>query len=104
VPRGLELDTFGGCGFVAGSRSSRPRSLRPAGFPTGCGQDFFLAGYRACSRRCAPPMADAPRSSHPAQRCRSLTMVAGGNALTHYNYHLCEVVIGQSGRIVSGLP
>jgi uncharacterized membrane protein YphA (DoxX/SURF4 family) len=95
LPRGLELDTFGGYGFVAVALV-QTRSLRPAGFPPGCGQDFFLAGYRVFTTF---RTADG-RTLRGLRILRSdadrWTMVAGGNALTHYNYHLCDVAIDKS--------
>ena len=95
LPPGLELDTFGGYGFVAVALV-QTRSLRPAGLPKGCGQDFFLAGYRVFARFRATDgrtlrgllilRSDADRRA----------MVAGGNLLTHYNYHRCQATIDAS--------
>ncbi len=96
LPPGLELDTYGGYGFVAVALV-QTRSLRPAGLPARCGQDFFLAGYRVFAhfrtangtrlRGLRILRSDANRWS----------MVAGGNLLTHYNYHRCTATI-DSGK------
>jgi hypothetical protein len=45
VPEPLEIDTHAGFGFVTAAMVCT-RNLRPTGFPTCLGQDFFLAGYR----------------------------------------------------------
>ena len=45
LPPGLELDTYGGYGFVA-LALVQTRALRPAGVPRALGQDFLLAGHR----------------------------------------------------------
>jgi hypothetical protein len=89
IPPGLELDVKGQHGFVAVALV-QTRSLRPAGLPQICGQDFFLAGYRVFTKfrtsrgttirglRILRSDADRP------------LMVTGGNLLTHYNYHRCR--------------
>jgi hypothetical protein len=95
LPPGLELDTFGGYGFVAVALV-QTRSLHPAWLPKGCGQNFFLAGYRIFARFTT---ADG-RTLRGLRILRSdadrRTMVAGGNLLTHYNYHRCEAAIDAS--------
>src|SRR5262249_21707572 len=74
------------------------RSLRPAGLPRGCGQDFFLAGYRIFARF----RPDRGRTCRGLRILRSdadrRAMVAGGNLLTHYNYHRCDAVIARSSN------
>jgi hypothetical protein len=96
---GLELDTFNGFGFVAVALV-RATSLRPAGWPKRCGQDFFLAGYRVFTRFRLPD----GRTIRGLRILRSdadrWPMVAGGNLLTHYNYRLCDAVVEASaGRV-----
>jgi len=92
LPPGLELDTYRGYGFVAVALV-QTRSLRPAGLPKRCGQDFFLAGYRVFAHFRA---ADG-RRLRGLRILRSdanrWSMVAGGNLLTHYNYHRCDATI-----------
>lgn len=95
LPPGLELETFGGYGFVAVALV-QTRSLRPAGLPKGLGQDFFLAGYRVFTTF-REPTGRAIRGLRilrsDANRAR---MVVGGNLLTHYNYHRCDADIDSS--------
>jgi uncharacterized membrane protein YphA (DoxX/SURF4 family) len=96
LPPGLELDTVDGFGFVAVALV-QTRDLRPAGWPTAFGQDFFLAGYRIFTRFTP---GDA-RGLRGLRILRSDTdrarMAAGGNLLTHYNYHRCAVRIERDG-------
>jgi len=99
LPPGLELDTSGGYGFVAVALV-QTRSLRPAGLPRPLGRDFFLAGYRVFARFRA---ADG-RTLRGLRILRSdanrWTMVAGGNLLTHYNYHRCRARIDEANDLV----
>lgn len=99
LPPGLELETFRGYGFVAVALV-RASALRPAGWPGALGQDFFLAGYRLFTRFRRPD----GRAIRGLRILRSDTdrrrMVAGGNLLTHYNYHRCLAGLEVSrGRI-----
>lgn len=102
APPPLEIDTFGGYGFVTVALV-RTRGLRPAGFPAGLGQDFFLAGYRVFAR-----LRDGDgRRLRGLKILRSETdkarMVFSGNLLTHYNYR--RIRLAESpGRIVTTLP
>jgi uncharacterized protein YqjF (DUF2071 family) len=99
LPPGLQLETFDGYGFVAVALV-QTEDLRPAGLPPLLGQDFFLAGYRIFTRF---ERADG-RRIRGLRILRSDTdrarMVAGGNLLTHYNYHRCSArVTATDGRI-----
>jgi hypothetical protein len=95
LSRGLELDTLRGYGFVAVALV-QAADLRPAGLPRAVGQDFFLAGYRVFTRF---RRADG-KAIRGLRILRSDTdkarMVAGGNLLTHYNYHRCAAVVDAS--------
>ncbi len=96
VSKGLELDTYGGFGFVTVSLVWT-RKLRPAGFPEWLGQDFFLAGYRVFTR-----LRDASgRRLRGLKILRSETdkrrMVWMGNLLTKYNYRHVNVRIDKDG-------
>jgi hypothetical protein len=95
LSRGLELDTFRGFGFVAVALV-QAADLRPAGLPAAMGQDFFLAGYRIFTRF----RRQDGRSIRGLRILRSDTnkarMVAGGNLLTHYNYHRCDAAVDAS--------
>jgi hypothetical protein len=106
LSRGLELDTFRGYGFVAVALV-QAAALRPAGLPGAMGQDFFLAGYRVFTRF----RREDGRLIRGLRILRSDTdkarMVAGGNLLTHYNYHRCdaEVVASRAGvRVAIDTP
>lgn len=95
LPPGLELDTYDGYAFVAVALV-QTESLRPAVLPAALGQNFFLAGYRIFTtftptggktmRGLRILRSDADRSG----------MVAGGNLLTHYNYHHCGASVDDS--------
>ncbi len=97
LPPGLEVETAGGHGFMAVALV-QTRALRPAGWPARLGQDFFLAGYRVFTTLRG---ADGRRLRglyilrSDANRRR---MVAGGNLLTHYNYHRCDARIDSLGE------
>jgi uncharacterized protein YqjF (DUF2071 family) len=95
LPPGLELETYGGHGFVAVALV-QTESLRPAGLPERLGQDFLLAGYRVFTTftpATGPIMRGLRILRSDANRAR---MVAGGNLLTHYNYHRCDASIDSS--------
>jgi uncharacterized membrane protein YphA (DoxX/SURF4 family) len=99
VPHGLELDTFGGYGFVA-IAMVQTRSLRAAGLPKYLGRDFFLAGYRVFVRF----HTDDGKTLRGLRILRSDadrgSMVTGGNLLTHYNYRRCEAGIEPTAHAV----
>src|SRR5678815_190915 len=50
---GLELDAYGEWGFLA-IAMVQTLNLRPRGFPTWLGRDFFLSGYRIFTRFVRP--------------------------------------------------
>ena len=112
LPPGLELDAVGDVGFVAVAMV-QTRGLRPAGFPRVCGRDFFLAGYRIFVKFRVPADGTGGSSTRPlrngteahlsARTLRGmfilrrdadrLSMVWGGNLLTHYHYRKCESIV-----------
>ncbi len=95
LPPGLELETYAGNAFVAVALV-QAESLRPAGLPERMGQDFFFAGYRIFTTfapATGPVMRGLRILRSDANRAR---MVAGGNLLTHYNYHRCQASIDPS--------
>jgi hypothetical protein len=92
VPAGLEIDTYEGLGFVTVALVWT-KQLRPAGFPSFLGQDFFLAGYRIFTR-----LRDTSgRRLRGLKILRSETdkqrMVVMGNLLTRYHYRRVNVAI-----------
>lgn len=91
LPAPLVADTFAaGWGFLAVALV-QTRHLRPRGFPSWLGQDFFLMGYRAYVRYPSPT----------GKRLRGLyilgtdtdhkRMTALGNLFTHYRYRTTDV-------------
>jgi uncharacterized protein YqjF (DUF2071 family) len=96
---GLELDTYDGYAFVAVALV-QTESLRPAILPAALGQDFFLAGYRIFTTF-TPPGGKAMRGLRILRSDADRSgMVVGGNLLTHYNYHRCEVSIDASSACI----
>ena len=95
LPRGLVLDTFRGCAFLAVALV-QTELLRPSLLPAAMGRGFFLSGYRIFTR--------LDRGAHSKRGLRILRsdtdhpwMVCAGNLLTHYNYHLCQVTLEEHG-------
>lgn len=90
VPKPLEIDAFGGCGFVTVAMVWT-RGLRPVFLPRILGQDFFLAGYRVFARL----RENGERRLRGLKIIRSETdkarMVWSGNLLTHYNYRRVDL-------------
>jgi uncharacterized protein YqjF (DUF2071 family) len=85
LPRGLELDTFEGMGFITVALVWT-RHLRMAGLPKWLGQDFLLAGYRIFARL----HEDGGRKLRGLKIIRSETdkkrMAIVGNLFTGYHY------------------
>jgi uncharacterized protein YqjF (DUF2071 family) len=96
VPKELEIDTYAGFGFVTAAMVWT-QNLRPTGFPTFLGQNFFLAGYRVFTRL----RDDSGRRLRGLNILRSETnkhrMVWAGNLLTGYRYRHINVQIEKSG-------
>ncbi len=106
VPAGLELDCYEGLGFLTAALVWT-RDLRPAGFPTWLGNDFFLAGYRIFTRL----RDETGRNLRGLKIIRSETdkrkMVILGNLMTGYNYRQVHVKIEELGtdtRVLTSLP
>lgn len=100
LPPGLDVETFNGHGFVAVALVEA-RALRPAGWPSWLGQDFFLAGYRVFTTCGAVDTRTRPMRGLKIVRSDTdrARMVLGGSLLTHYNYHRCDVrVTGSPDR------
>lgn len=100
LPPGLELDLYEGHAFLAVALV-QTRNLRPAGFPSWMGRDFFLSGYRIFTRF---PLPDG-RRLRGLRILRSDTdkrsMKWVGNALTHYRYHHCKADLRAHGETMS---
>ena len=95
MPRGLDIDTYEGFGFITVAMVWT-KNLRPAGFPMFLGQDFLLAGYRIFTR-----LNDGQRRLRGLKIIRSetdrLRMVWLGNLMTHYRYRYVKVGIHEGG-------
>lgn len=99
LPRGLELDTYDGYALLAVALVQTD-SLRPALLPAALGQSFFLAGYRIFTTF-TPPGGETVRGLRILRSdADRLGMVAGGNLLTHYNYHRCEARVDASDACI----
>jgi Uncharacterized conserved protein (COG2071) len=88
LPPGLVLDTHGEFGFTAIALVQTER-LRPAFLPPSLGLDFFLTGYRIFVRVAPAPSLRGLYILRSDTNRR--TMVALGNLLTHYRYHLAQI-------------
>jgi len=92
---GLVLDTWHGHAFLAVALV-QTEELRPSFLPRALGRNFFLSGYRIFTRLAGS------QSKRGLKILRSDTdmplMVRAGNWLTHYNYHLCQSTLKESGN------
>jgi hypothetical protein len=95
LPNGLRLDEWNGLGFLAAA-FVQARHMRPALLPKFIGRSYFFGGYRVFCRY----VTRQGRELRGLRIIRSDTdkglMVAVGDLLTHYNYHLAEVDLEQS--------
>ncbi len=96
VPSSLSIDTHEGLAFVTVAMVWT-RELRPAGFPSILGQQFFLAGYRVFTRLQEP----SGRRLRGLRILQSDTdrrrMVWAGNLMTGYRYQHVAVHTRQHG-------
>ena len=91
IPECLSLDSFDDkWGFIA-IAMVQTKDLRPKGFPTFLGHDFFLIGYRVFVRY----KTNAGKSLRGLYILKSETdkkkMEWLGNAFTHYNYTTTDI-------------
>jgi hypothetical protein len=97
-PRTPKVRGPGELGFLA-IAMVQTKGLRPAGFPSWLGQDFFLSGYRIFTR-----FRGTKRTLRGLRILRSDTdrraMKWAGNLLTHYNYHHALVRTDASSNAV----
>jgi hypothetical protein len=84
---GLILDRKDDLGFIA-IAMVQTRDLRPAGWPSGTGRDFFLTGYRVFARLRRKPSVRGLRILR--SDADNPLMVLFGNLFTHYAYTLCR--------------
>lgn len=90
LPKGLELDAYQGCGFLA-IALVRTEGLRPLGWPAWTGRDFFLSGYRIFSRFRTPDGRELRGLRILRSDADSWGMVRAGNLMTRYGYRKCDV-------------
>jgi hypothetical protein len=91
IPECLTLDTFNGKWAFIAVAMVQTSKLRPKGFPSFLGNDFFLIGYRIFVRY----------TNHAGKRLRGLYIIKSetdqpkmqilGNIFTHYNYSTTDI-------------
>ena len=91
LPECLELDTFQDKWAFIAVAMVKTKDLRPKGFPTLFGNDFFLIGYRVFVRY----------KNHAGKNLRGLFILKSetdkkkmeffGNIFTHYNYSTTDI-------------
>ena len=101
LPAPLVADTFAeDWGFVAVALV-QTRHLRPHGFPSWLGQDFYLIGYRAFVRYPTP----GGKRLRGLYILRSETdkrrMTVLGNIFTHYRYHTTDITLREAAGQLS---
>ncbi len=90
LPPGLAVDSYEGSGFLA-IALVQTEGLRPAGWPSFFGRDFFLSGYRIFSRYRGADGKILRGLRILRSDADSILMVRVGNLLTHYRYRNCSV-------------
>ncbi len=97
LPPCLELDTFNDKWAFLAVAMVKTRGLRPKGFPSFVGSDFFLIGYRIFVRY----------TDTEGKRMRGLYIIRSetnsrmleisGNIFTHYSYTTTDIQSSQNG-------
>jgi uncharacterized protein YqjF (DUF2071 family) len=98
IPECLELDTFQDKWAFVAVAMVQTIELRPKGFPTFMGNDFFLIGYRIFVRY----------TNTAGKRLRGLYIIKSetnkrkmeflGNIFTHYNYTTTDISETKNGK------
>lgn len=98
IPDCLELDTFDDKWAFIALAMVNTKALRPKGFPTVLGNDFFLIGYRVFVRY----------TNKRGKRLRGLYILKSetnkskmsffGNIFTHYNYSTTDINYKKEGE------
>lgn len=99
LPPGLVLDTYGENGFLA-IAMVQTENLRPAAFPSSCGQNFFLTGYRIFSRYQTSTGATLRGLRILRSDTDRSAMAFFGNLLTHYHYRKSEVSLSEKDQLL----
>lgn len=91
IPECLQLDTFNDKWAFIAIAMVQTKDLRPKGFPTFMGNDFFLIGYRVFVRY----INNAGKNLRGLYILKSETdkkkMELMGNTFTHYNYTTTDI-------------
>lgn len=95
VDPGLELDTYDEWGFLA-IAMVQTEGLRPRGFPTWLGRDFFLSGYRIFTRFHRPGQSTLRGLRILRSDTDRAMMARLGNLFTKYHYRLAQVSVSAS--------
>jgi len=101
IPECLELDTFEDKWAFIAVAMVKTKKLRPKGFPSFMGNDFFLAGYRIFVRY----------TTSKGKRLRGLYILRSetdkkkmaffGNVFTHYNYSTTDINFSNIQSIIT---
>lgn len=101
LPPYLTLDTWHDEWAFVAVALVQTRGLRPAGFPTALGHDFFLAGYRIFARY----VTSAGKRLRGLYILKSQTnrrrMAVLGNLFTHYRYETVPIELQQIGSALT---
>lgn len=101
IPKCLELDTFNNNWAFIAVAMVQTKDLRPKGFPTFLGSDFFLIGYRVFVRF----------HTNSGKNLRGLYILKSetdkkkmqffGNIFTHYNYTTTDIRLEKEAGITA---
>jgi uncharacterized protein YqjF (DUF2071 family) len=101
LPECLQLDTFEDKWAFVAVAMVKTKGLRPKGFPSFMGEDFFLTGYRVFVRY----------TTSQGKKLRGLYILKSetdkkkmaflGNLFTHYNYTTTDIDITTNQSVVS---
>ena len=91
IPEGLSLDTFQDKWAFIAVALVKTKNLRPKGFPSSIGQDFFLIGYRIFVRYKTVSGKNLRGLYILKSETDKKQMTLLGNILTHYNYSTTDI-------------
>lgn len=91
IPVGLSLDTFQDKWAFIAAALVKTKSLRPKGFPSILGQDFYLIGYRIFVRYKTVSGKNLRGLYILKSETDRKQMTLLGNILTHYNYSTTDI-------------